>query len=201
MTLLGRTHGVEEISREENLKHTAVFRLALGRTIPNVQASWVKTRHAGRDRQGGGRVPADGDQPLHVEGGAAGGRGDRIDPERHRREHADDPVEGVVADYEPHGDATIRMIALEERVPAVAPFLARGRAGHRAWVQEAFAAQLPPEGDPGREQAVNLHVVATDIFTWKLLRRDMGLSAPRPSRPCGRWSPRWPPPAPPDHVP
>jgi FO synthase len=33
-TLLGRTHGVEEISREENLKHTAVFRLALGRTIP-----------------------------------------------------------------------------------------------------------------------------------------------------------------------
>jgi FO synthase len=41
-TLLGRTHGVEEISREENLKHTAVFRLALGRTVANVQASWVK---------------------------------------------------------------------------------------------------------------------------------------------------------------
>jgi FO synthase len=41
-TLLGRTHGIEEISREENLKHTAVFRLALGHTIPNVQASWVK---------------------------------------------------------------------------------------------------------------------------------------------------------------
>jgi FO synthase len=41
-TLLGRTHGVAEISREENLKHTAVFRLALGRTIANVQASWVK---------------------------------------------------------------------------------------------------------------------------------------------------------------
>src|SRR3954452_9282751 len=41
-TLLGRTHGIEEISREENLKHTAVFRLALGRTIASVQASWVK---------------------------------------------------------------------------------------------------------------------------------------------------------------
>jgi FO synthase len=41
-TLLGRTHGVEEISREENLKHTAVFRLALGRTIPSLQASGVK---------------------------------------------------------------------------------------------------------------------------------------------------------------
>ena len=41
-TLLGRTHGIEEISREENLKHTAVFRLALGDTITNLQASWVK---------------------------------------------------------------------------------------------------------------------------------------------------------------
>jgi FO synthase len=41
-TLLGRTHGIEEISREENLKHTAVFRLALGRLIPSLQASWVK---------------------------------------------------------------------------------------------------------------------------------------------------------------
>ena len=41
-TLLGRTHGIEEISREDNLKHTAVFRLALGETVTNLQASWVK---------------------------------------------------------------------------------------------------------------------------------------------------------------
>jgi FO synthase len=41
-TLLGRTHGVEEISTEENLKHTAAFRLALGHTINSLQASWVK---------------------------------------------------------------------------------------------------------------------------------------------------------------
>jgi FO synthase len=41
-TLLGRTHGIEEISPEENLKHTAAFRLALGRTVVNLQASWVK---------------------------------------------------------------------------------------------------------------------------------------------------------------
>ena len=41
-TLLGRTHGIEEISIEENLKHTAAFRLGLGRSIHNLQASWVK---------------------------------------------------------------------------------------------------------------------------------------------------------------
>ena len=41
-TMLGRTHGIEEISCAENLKHTAVFRLALGKTVTNLQASWVK---------------------------------------------------------------------------------------------------------------------------------------------------------------
>ena len=41
-TMLGRTHGIEEISREENLKHTAVFRLALGKSLRSLQASWVK---------------------------------------------------------------------------------------------------------------------------------------------------------------
>ena len=49
-TLLGRTHGVEEISREENLKHTAVFRLALGRTIPSLQASLGEDGARRRDR-------------------------------------------------------------------------------------------------------------------------------------------------------
>jgi FO synthase len=41
-TMLGRTHGIEEIEQPENLKHTAAFRLGLGRTITNLQASWVK---------------------------------------------------------------------------------------------------------------------------------------------------------------
>ncbi len=41
-TLLGRTHGIEEIGAEENLKHTAAFRLALGKSVRNLQASWVK---------------------------------------------------------------------------------------------------------------------------------------------------------------
>ena len=41
-TLLGRTHGIEAISRDDNLKHTAAFRLALGKSIPSLQASWVK---------------------------------------------------------------------------------------------------------------------------------------------------------------
>lgn len=41
-TRLGRSRGVRQISAGENLHHTAVFRLALGEAIPNLQASWVK---------------------------------------------------------------------------------------------------------------------------------------------------------------
>jgi AcrR family transcriptional regulator len=101
---------------------------------------------------------------------------EQVDPLQARHAGLADPVTDVVDDYEPFGDAVIRMLALEERVPALAPFLARGRAGHRTWVAGAFAGQLPDPADPRYEQALNLHNAATDIYTWKLLRRDMGLS-------------------------
>jgi len=42
MTRLGRRAGIEPITPEENLRHTAIFRLALGRSVTNLQASWVK---------------------------------------------------------------------------------------------------------------------------------------------------------------
>jgi AcrR family transcriptional regulator len=100
----------------------------------------------------------------------------RLDLQRFRRAPGGDPVAGVVGDYEAGGDAVWRMLALEERIPALAPFLRRGRAAHRAWVSEAFAGQLPDPADPAYAQALDLHIVATDLFTWKLLRRDMGLS-------------------------
>jgi FO synthase len=41
-TLLGRTKGVRELGADETLRLTAVFRLGLGRSIPNLQTSWVK---------------------------------------------------------------------------------------------------------------------------------------------------------------
>ncbi len=41
-TLLGRTKGVRELDADETLRLTAIFRLGLGRAIPNLQTSWVK---------------------------------------------------------------------------------------------------------------------------------------------------------------
>jgi hypothetical protein len=75
-------------------------------------------------------------------------------------------VAALIGDYEITGDAVIRLLALEEKVPSVAPMLAAGRKGHREWVEAMFDA---PEAVPEL-------VVATDVYTWKLLRRDQGLS-------------------------
>jgi AcrR family transcriptional regulator len=75
-------------------------------------------------------------------------------------------VNALADDYERTGDAVVRLLALEQRIPSLQPLLARGRAGHREWVESMFGApELTPE-----------LVVATDVYTWKLLRRDQGLS-------------------------
>ncbi len=55
---------------------------------------------------------------------------------------------------------------------------------HRDWVETIFALR----SSPGGEDLVDLLVVATDVYTWKLLRRDRGLlRAPRPSNGCTSW--------------
>ena len=75
-------------------------------------------------------------------------------------------VDGLVTDYEVTGDGVIRALALEERVESLRPLLARGRANHREWVEQSFERpDLTPE-----------LIVATDVYAWKLLRRDQGLS-------------------------
>jgi AcrR family transcriptional regulator len=75
-------------------------------------------------------------------------------------------VEALVEDYEITGDAVVRALALEEKVATLRPLLQRGRDAHREWVETMFRAQeLVPE-----------LVVATDVYTWKVLRRDQGLS-------------------------
>jgi AcrR family transcriptional regulator len=75
-------------------------------------------------------------------------------------------VEATVDDYERTGDAVIRMLALEEKVPALQPLLELGRQSHRRWVESMFRAP---------ELLAEL-MVATDVYAWKHLRRDQRLS-------------------------
>ena len=53
--------------------------------------------------------------------------------------------------------------------------LALGRDGHRRWVARTFEPFLPT-GSKARKAAITRLVVATDVYVWQLLRRDMNLS-------------------------
>lgn len=77
--------------------------------------------------------------------------------------------------YELHGDATLRLLAQEERIPTVRAMTDGGRAWHRDWVERTFAPLLEGLSRAARERRLVALIVATDIQVWKLLRRDMKL--------------------------
>jgi AcrR family transcriptional regulator len=79
-------------------------------------------------------------------------------------------------DYEKIGDAVILRLADEGRVPSLDALLKSGRDNHRRWIEESFAPQLSKRGKNDRAELLNALLVATDVYAWKLLRRDFGLS-------------------------
>jgi AcrR family transcriptional regulator len=85
-------------------------------------------------------------------------------------------VDNLIADYEQRGDAVIRLLALEPRHPALKDVLNFGRSEHRQWVTSAFAEPLGKLGLGPRERALDALVIATDVYTWKILRRDLARS-------------------------
>jgi AcrR family transcriptional regulator len=94
-----------------------------------------------------------------------------------RRDAGGDPQRSIrllIAHYEKRGAFVLRILASD--LPGARRVVATGRLVHRAWVEEVFAADLP--ADPAaREELVDLLVVATDVYAWKLLRLDRGLDA------------------------
>jgi len=80
-------------------------------------------------------------------------------------------LRALMEHYEAMGDVTVRLLAQEERHPALRPALERGRREHRAWVAKWFPSSMT---GVERERQITRLVVATDVYTWKLLRRDFG---------------------------
>jgi AcrR family transcriptional regulator len=85
-------------------------------------------------------------------------------------------VENLIGDYEKTGDAVIRLLALEPRHPALKTVLDFGRGEHQRWVSAVFEECLSKLDSVDRQRAVDALVIVTDVYTWKLLRRDMGRS-------------------------
>jgi AcrR family transcriptional regulator len=73
----------------------------------------------------------------------------------------------IVGHYEDRGQTALLMLAQESSDPQVAELTRRGRRMHRTWVKDVFAPFAGPS-DP----LIDLLVVATDVYTWKLLRID-----------------------------
>lgn len=87
-----------------------------------------------------------------------------------------DAVRVIVDHYELRGDGVILMLAQERDNEAIAKVTEHGRGLHRTWVHDVFAPQLDMSPATEREAIIDLLVVATDVYTWKLLRRDQGHS-------------------------
>jgi AcrR family transcriptional regulator len=87
-----------------------------------------------------------------------------------------DNVTLLFDDYEEIGDRVIRMLADEHRIPEFAEGARHGRRSHRRWVTASFA-DFMKDLDAGRRRRV-MHqlLVATDVYSWKLLRRDFRLT-------------------------
>jgi len=82
-------------------------------------------------------------------------------------------VRTIVEHYEQDGDRVLLMLAQEATEPLMARITTQGRRLHRDWVSEVFEPYLLATG--GRDEVVDLLVVATDVYAWKLLRRDRRL--------------------------
>jgi AcrR family transcriptional regulator len=104
----------------------------------------------------------------------------RMAPEGARRDDA--PVGDVRTavrvlydSYDRDGDAVLRLLTQEERIPAVREMADAGRRWHRGWVERTFGPLLDGLAGAERERRLIGLVVATDLLVWKLLSREMAL--------------------------
>ncbi len=84
-------------------------------------------------------------------------------------------LEVLIAHYERRGEMVLAMLAQENNDPRTKSMTDAGRTKHRQWVETVFGTQLPRQSAP-RSRLIDALVVATDVYSWKLLRMDRGLS-------------------------
>jgi AcrR family transcriptional regulator len=80
--------------------------------------------------------------------------------------------------YETMGDLVIERLSEERRRPGLKRGLDQGRENHRDGVKTIFAPQLERLQGAARTQLLTILIVMTDVYVWKLLRRDMAMSRP-----------------------
>jgi len=84
-------------------------------------------------------------------------------------------IANLVAHYEEWGDRVIHLLSQEAAVPVILEITDSGRAFHSGWVERTFAEWLP-DGPAARRRRLAQLVAQMDVYFWKVLRRDRGLS-------------------------
>ncbi len=109
---------------------------------------------------------------------AAAREADRIRDQRDRAPVGDaaGAVRVLVEHYETSGDRVLKLLAEEDRVPHLKEIVDGGRSVHRDWCARVFAPGLAGLRGADRRRRLAQFVAVCDVYTWKLLRRDAGLS-------------------------
>jgi AcrR family transcriptional regulator len=85
-------------------------------------------------------------------------------------------IKALIHTYEDHGDRVLRLLAQEERVEAFRLITDTGRAYHRQWVERVFAPFVATRTGVKRQRLLAQLIAICDLYCWKVLRRDLGLS-------------------------
>lgn len=85
-------------------------------------------------------------------------------------------VASVVEHYERWGANRLRLLSQEDRIAVVAEDVEIGRRYHWSWVERTFAPLIDGLTGAARKRRIAALVALTDVYTWKLLRRDLRLS-------------------------
>jgi AcrR family transcriptional regulator len=85
-------------------------------------------------------------------------------------------VGNLAEHYEQRADTALKLLGEEDRVAALRPMADNARAVHREWVERTFGPFLRGLRGAARRRRVAELVAICDVYTWKLLRRQAGLS-------------------------
>jgi AcrR family transcriptional regulator len=87
----------------------------------------------------------------------------------------DEAVKTLVHQYELMGDLNIRALEEEDTLPLLHRVLTDARRYHRDWLRGVFGPRLTGLTAHEREGRITALYAATDVYLWKLLRRDLNL--------------------------
>jgi AcrR family transcriptional regulator len=84
-------------------------------------------------------------------------------------------VQNLLDHYERWGAIALRLLEQEERIPGIRTIAQEARDVHARWVERVFEPDLGRLRPRTRERRRAQLIALTDVYVWKLLRRDLGI--------------------------